>query len=153
ISTILLFSAIQENENVDFLHSSAIIIKTIMLLHYHRIDVEIRHSEFNRRYGVIYAIRLFLNDFCFQESEKMETKIYDVLPPEAIQIRTAVFIGEQGFKNEFDKIDDIAKHLVALDGKTAIATCRLFEQEVHQYTVGRIAVIQSYRGKTSAQVY
>ncbi len=77
----------------------------------------------------------------------METKIYDVLPPEAIQIRTAVFVEEQGFTEEFDELDGIAQHFVVFDDKTAVATCRLFEREPHSYTVGRIAVIQPYRGK------
>ena len=34
----------------------------------------------------------------------MEYKIFDNLPQEAKYIRTAVFIDEQGFKNEFDEI-------------------------------------------------
>ena len=77
----------------------------------------------------------------------METKLYDVLPPEAMEIRTAVFVEEQGFTKEFDEVDDIAQHFVVFDDKTAIATCRLFEREPHSYTVGRIAVIRPYRGK------
>ncbi|MCD7856808.1 MAG: GNAT family N-acetyltransferase [Clostridiales bacterium] len=76
----------------------------------------------------------------------METKIYDVLPPEAIQIRTAVFVEEQGFTEEFDGIDDIAQHFVVFDDRAAVATCRLFERAPHNYIVGRIAVMQPYRG-------
>ncbi|MCD8148998.1 MAG: GNAT family N-acetyltransferase [Clostridiales bacterium] len=78
---------------------------------------------------------------------KLDTKIYNVLPPEAMEIRTAVFVEEQGFAKEFDEVDDIAQHFVVFDDKTAVATCRLFEGEPHSYTVGRIAVIQSYRGR------
>ena len=36
----------------------------------------------------------------------MEYKIFDNFPQEAKDIRTAVFIDEQGFKNEFDEIDE-----------------------------------------------
>ncbi len=77
---------------------------------------------------------------------KMEIKIYDVLPPEAMQFRITVFVEVQGFKDEIDKIDDIAVHLVAFDGETAVATCRLFEED-HKYIIGRLAVIRQYRGK------
>ncbi len=77
----------------------------------------------------------------------METKIYDVLPQEAMQIRTAVFVEEQRFTEEFDETDDIAKHLVVFDDDIPVATCRLFEQEARNYIVGRIAVMQPYRGK------
>lgn len=50
----------------------------------------------------------------------MEYKIFDNLPQEAKDIRTAVFIDEQGFKNEFDGIDDTAKHiLIYHNGKAA----------------------------------
>ncbi len=80
-------------------------------------------------------------------SKKMEIKIYNALPPEAIQIRITVFVEEQGFKDEIDEIDEIAAHLVAFDGETAVATCRLFEEEDHKYIIGRLAVIRQYRGK------
>ncbi len=40
---------------------------------------------------------------------------YDELPPEAVAIRTAVFMEEQGFQDEFDAIDDDAAHLANTD--------------------------------------
>ena len=42
----------------------------------------------------------------------MFIKIYDEIPEEAKTIREAVFIKEQGFKDEFDEIDDVAKHVL-----------------------------------------
>lgn len=44
----------------------------------------------------------------------MFIKIYDEIPEEAKTIREAVFIKEQGFKDEFDEIDDVAKHVLLL---------------------------------------
>lgn len=44
----------------------------------------------------------------------MFIKLYDEIPEEAKTIREAVFIKEQGFKDEFDEIDDIAKIIIHL---------------------------------------
>jgi predicted GNAT family N-acyltransferase len=78
----------------------------------------------------------------------MVTKVYDYLPQDAKQIRTAVFVDEQGFKEEFDKIDSTAVHLMIYDGDKPVATCRFFwNEEKQSYTVGRIAVIKEYRMK------
>ena len=42
----------------------------------------------------------------------MNYKIYDQLPQEAKDIRIKVFMEEQGFKDEFDDLDQECKHLV-----------------------------------------
>ena len=54
----------------------------------------------------------------------MDIKIYDTLPEEAVRIRKTVFVEEQGFQDEFDKIDSYARHLVLFDGENPIAVCR-----------------------------
>ena len=78
----------------------------------------------------------------------MEVKIFDKLPDEAHNIRETVFIKEQGFENEYDDIDLIAKHIVIYDGETAVGTCRVFwDDELDSYHVGRIAVLKEHRGK------
>ena len=78
----------------------------------------------------------------------MEIKAYDKLPKEAKDIRQEVFIDEQGFKNEFDDIDNTAIHLVCYDKEKPIGTARIFyDEELKGYHFGRIAVIKSYRGK------
>lgn len=78
----------------------------------------------------------------------MEVKIFDVLPPDAVKIRTEVFMTEQGFVNEMDETDNIAVHLVLYDGKLPVATCRIFrDEEMKTYMLGRLAVIKPYRGK------
>ena len=38
-----------------------------------------------------------------------------------------VFVVEQGFHDEFDKIDQSAIHFLLYDGKKAIATARVYE--------------------------
>lgn len=75
----------------------------------------------------------------------MEFKIYDSLPQQAVEIRTNVFVKEQGFEEEFDSVDKIAAHIVVFDQGRAVATCR-FYQECGYYLIGRIAVSSEYRG-------
>lgn len=59
----------------------------------------------------------------------MFIKIYDEIPEEAKAIREEVFIKEQGFKDEFDEIDDVAKHVLIFDGDIPVGTCRFFFQK------------------------
>ena len=78
----------------------------------------------------------------------MEVKVYDKLPNEAKKIRTNVFINEQGFKNEFDEIDETATHLVLFDEGKPIAVSRIYKGEnTRSWHIGRIAVEKEYRGK------
>lgn len=70
------------------------------------------------------------------------------LPADAIEIRKAVFMKEQGFKDEFDLIDDLAEHMVIYMKEVPIATCRFFKDKEHgMYVLGRIAVVKKERGK------
>lgn len=59
-------------------------------------------------------------------------------------IRQLVFVEEQGFKNEFDEVDDCAYHLVIYQDKKAVATGRVFIQS-NSAILGRIAVIKEFR--------
>ncbi|MBR2081453.1 MAG: GNAT family N-acetyltransferase [Elusimicrobiaceae bacterium] len=68
------------------------------------------------------------------------------LNEDVINIRTAVFMQEQGFQNEFDQTDKTCTHLVLYDGNKPIATCRYFSDGTN-YHIGRVAVIKEYRGK------
>ena len=52
----------------------------------------------------------------------MFIKIYDEIPEEAKTIREAVFIKEQGFKDEFDEIDDVSKKAITLTRTTTAMT-------------------------------
>ena len=78
----------------------------------------------------------------------MIIQILDHLTDEIKQIRIDVFMKEQGFEDEFDDIDEIAKFvLLFIDGKPA-GTCRYFpsrdEGDAH---IGRMAVRKLYRGQ------
>jgi predicted GNAT family N-acyltransferase len=78
----------------------------------------------------------------------MIIKEYNDLPEEARKIRNEVFVKEQGFIEEFDKIDDVAKHMVMYEKEQPISTCRIyFNNKKQSFVVGRIAVVKEWRGK------
>ena len=82
----------------------------------------------------------------------MNYKIYDQLPQEAKKIRIKVFMEEQGFKDEFDDLDDICQHLVVFENDQPIGTCRFYyDESLKSNVLGRIAVIKEYRGKKVGQ--
>ncbi len=67
---------------------------------------------------------------------------------DAYKIRVRVFVEEQGFRDEFDSIDDYAFHIAAYDGDKVIGSGRFFsERNNGEYHIGRIAVLPEYRGK------
>lgn len=69
-------------------------------------------------------------------------------PPEAMEIRQKVFVEEQGFRDEFDRIDGRAMHFVLFDRESPVAVCRVFESEQPRiFILGRLAVIKEYRQK------
>ena len=77
----------------------------------------------------------------------MEIKSFLGLRPEALEVRIEVFVKEQGFVDEEDKIDSRATHLVAYEEGKAIATCRFFKEEGGEdYVLGRLCVIKEKRG-------
>lgn len=76
----------------------------------------------------------------------MKLEIYNSLPDSARQIRIGVFMDEQGFKEEFDQLDNFATHLVTYDGDLPVATCRVWLAD-DGYHIGRLAVIKQYRNK------
>ncbi len=77
----------------------------------------------------------------------MKFKIYNFLSDDAKIIRKQVFMEEQGFKNEFDDIDNISFHIVMYDENRPVATCRVYEDIVkNEYILGRLSVVKEYRG-------
>ena len=62
----------------------------------------------------------------------MTFRIYDNLCEDAKQIRTEVFVAEQGFETEFDDTDSKARHIVGYDGEKPVAVCRYFYDEEHK---------------------
>ena len=78
----------------------------------------------------------------------MEIKLYKKIPQDAEKIRKAVFMEEQGYESEFDEIDSMALHFVAFYNQVPAGTCRMYwEEQKCMYIVGRLAVLQAYRGK------
>ena len=78
----------------------------------------------------------------------MIIQILDHITDDIKQIRIDVFMKEQGFEDEFDEIDEIAKFvLLYIDGKPA-GTCRYFSQQRRRDAhIGRMAVRKLYRGQ------
>ena len=78
----------------------------------------------------------------------MVIQILDHITDEIKQIRIDVFMKEQGFADEFDEIDDIAKFvLLSIDGKAA-GTCRYFPSaDEGDARIGRMAGRKLYRGQ------
>ena len=78
----------------------------------------------------------------------MIVQVLDYITDEIKQIRIDVFMKEQGFEDEFDEIDEIAKFvLLYIDGKPA-GTCRYFpSNEEGDAHIGRMAVRKLYRGQ------
>lgn len=72
-------------------------------------------------------------------------KITDTLEDGGRYVRTAVFIEEQGFQQEYDEIDKTAQHIQVFDGDRAIGAGRLFPEEDDVWHIGRIAVLPEYR--------
>ncbi len=77
----------------------------------------------------------------------MKIRVFNSLPKDAVDIRQAVFVDEQKFKEEFDENDKSAIHFVLYDGETAVATSRVLKEPNGVYHIGRIAVIKSRRGQ------
>lgn len=75
-----------------------------------------------------------------------QIKSFKILPEEAINIRTKVFVEEQGFKEEFDTIDKIAEHLILFVDDNPIGTCRYYKKD-DSYYFGRLAILKEYRNK------
>ena len=73
-------------------------------------------------------------------------KIYPTLPEEACWLRERVFVDEQGFTDEFDKLDLISTHLVLFVQDIPAAVCRVYwDEERQQHILGRVAVDQAFR--------
>ncbi|WP_269088611.1 GNAT family N-acetyltransferase [Bifidobacterium aemilianum] len=80
----------------------------------------------------------------------LEYRLYDHLPQGARDIRTAVFMEEQGFRVEFDQTDDSCWHLLAFDKNQAVGTCRFYptsHDQAKDFTIGRVAIVKDHRGQ------
>lgn len=80
---------------------------------------------------------------------KMELnhKFYKEIPKEAAEIRTEVFVDEQGFEEEFDEKDRECLHIVLFCGGVPAAVGRIYKDGEKAYAAGRIAVRKQFRGQ------
>ncbi len=107
-----------------------------------------RSCENSAKYG------LYRQNYCGCVYSKALTDVKEIkyfnsgTPSEARQIREEVFIKEQGFKEEYDEIDNFATHLVLYLNGEAVGTLRLFTLDNPEtYILGRLAVKKDSRGK------
>ena len=78
----------------------------------------------------------------------MEIQLAQRLLPGCIQIRTEVFMREQGFQQEFDAIDQSAIHVLITQDGQPIATGRAYANgDPGIFVIGRVAVRKSWRGR------
>lgn len=59
-------------------------------------------------------------------------------------IRQTVFVEEQGFKNEFDRIDQRAIHITMYVDEEVAGCARIF-RDGDAYRIGRVAILSKYR--------
>lgn len=81
------------------------------------------------------------------ENGPMEFRVFDRLPQEARDIRTEVFVEEQGFEVEFDDVDGMSSHIVGYIDGEPVAVCRIYPVD-GAYAIGRIAVRSRFRGRS-----
>ncbi len=76
-------------------------------------------------------------------------RIDDRLPDDAVSVRRAVFIEEQGVPEtrELDGNDDGATHFVVYDGSEPIGTARLRDYDTETAKLERVAIVADRRGE------
>lgn len=77
---------------------------------------------------------------------QLNWSVFGYLPQQARGIRTAVFIEEQGFQNEFDAIDDRSYHVIISADKIPCGTARIFWEKPTVMRIGRLALCKDARG-------
>lgn len=87
------------------------------------------------------------------DKDLLEIKESDILLFDNKRIREEVFIKEQKFKDEFDKIDLIAKHVLMFYNNEAIANLRYYyDEDKKAYIIGRICVLKEYRNNNIGSI-
>ena len=78
-------------------------------------------------------------------NKNVNIKYFDHKVQEGLDIREEVFLKEQKFEKEFDKIDEYATHFVAYIDDYAVGTCRIYLEKDNIYHLGRLAIKKEYR--------
>lgn len=66
---------------------------------------------------------------------------------DAFYVRACVFVIEQGFQVEFDDLDKTCWHLTVYDRGEPIGAARIYQAQDGVWQLGRICVLEEYRGK------
>lgn len=66
---------------------------------------------------------------------------------DAFYVRACVFVIEQGFQVEFDDLDKTCWHLTVYDRGEPIGAARIYQAQDGAWQLGRICVLEEYRGK------
>ncbi len=68
---------------------------------------------------------------------------------DALQVREAVFVQEQGvpIEEEIDDYDGVAWHVIARVDDAPVATARLVSMDADRVKIGRVATLPDYRGQ------
>ena len=82
----------------------------------------------------------------------INVKIYNKITEDSVNIRKEVFVEEQGFKDEFDDIDNESIHIVLFYNEVPVGTARVYKKDEETYYAGRIAVLKEYRKKGLGRV-
>lgn len=78
----------------------------------------------------------------------IEIKSFNYLTDDERMLRTTVFVDEQKFSEEFDRIDDTCHHLVLYIDNKPVACVRFFtDNNPREYHLGRLCVLKEYRGQ------
>ena len=83
------------------------------------------------------------------ERHRMSIRFERGNKPDAFAVRTAVFMDEQGFENEFEPLDEIDStiHVTMYAGDELVGCARVFPDtdDPARYVFGRLAVLPPYR--------
>ncbi|KAJ1964986.1 Acetyltransferase (GNAT) domain [Dipsacomyces acuminosporus] len=82
-----------------------------------------------------------MGDYAIHEASEEERT-------QAVQVRIRVFVDIQGFplEEEVDDLDQVARHIVILDGDKVIGTLRILNSE-EVAKIGRVVILPEYQGK------
>jgi len=74
----------------------------------------------------------------------MQVEVLNKINEEIKYVRTQVFMLEQGFKDEFDDLDEISNFILIKDSDKPVGTCRIYVEN-NKYILGRLCVVKDYR--------
>ena len=93
--------------------------------------------------NIIYELKneivMFLDNITYTYHNKLNDDIRN--------LRTSIFVEEQGFEEEFDSIDDNSTFVVIYKDGKAIGTGRCYQENSNTFHLGRICITKENRNK------